>query len=426
MPPDFEPRLLALAEVILRVGVNLQPGQRLLIGEPYELQGVARSAGRLVEAIRTAAREMWPGRPAPAIEVIWGDAARLREFAVKRTWHDYAMMVGTGAAQIDAYIRRGDAVLFLQSSLPGFLDDLPVDRVSELRRIGWEYFGPVSHQLVEGATNWSVAPAPTPEWALVVNDDLPAGQRLGVLWDDVFKAMRIPAPAGPGADRPALKAIADWEAHLGALARYRDTLNLRLYSTVHYEGDGTHLTVALPEEHLWCTAQLKTKSGLAFTANLPTEEVFTVPHRDSAEGIVRAARPVCYGSTIIDGIELEFKHGRVVQARAREGEDLLKRLLETDEGARRLGEVAILPAAQTGRAPDRMQPDVSAAAGNSLDPWQSSGRFYYHPLLDENTGSHIALGESYGFCLRAPNPAALNRSLIHVDLSIEAKAHLGR
>ena len=425
MSSDFEPRLLALAEVILRVGVNLQRGQRLLLGEPYELQGVARGAGVLVEAIKTVAQEICPTQTRPVIEVIWGDAARLREFAVKRAWHDYAMMVGTSAAQIDAYIRSGDAVLFLQSSLPGFLDDLPVDRVSELRRIGWEYFGPVSHQLVQGATNWSVAPAPTPDWAHVVNDDLPAEQRLPVLWEDVFKAMRIPAMPGPGAARPSAEAIAGWRAHLGALSRYRDGLNLPLFSTLRYEGDGTNLTVALPPEHTWCTAQLKTKSGLSFTANLPTEEVFTAPHRDSAEGVVRAARPVCYGSTIIDGIELEFKRGRVVQARAREGEDLLKRLLDTDEGARRLGEVAILPSAQTGR-PAGPASSGQVAPGDSLDPWQSSGRLYYHPLLDENTGSHIALGESYGFCLRAPNPAALNRSLIHVDLSIAAKAHLVR
>jgi aminopeptidase len=184
-----------------------------------------------------------------------------------------------------------------------------------------------------------------------------------------------------------------------ALQNRRDKLNSLRLTTLRYAGDGTDFTLTLPPEHVWCTAQLTLHSGVAFVANLPTEEVFTTPHKDSAAGTVRVARPINYGGAMIDGIELEFRQGRVVRASARSGHDLLNRLLDTDDGAVRLGEVALVPHATT---------------------LASSGRLFHHSLLDENASDHIALGEAYDFCLRSPNPRATNRSLIHVDLSLDA------
>src|SRR5262249_27254560 len=142
MLPDFEPRLRAFAEVIVRVGLNLQRGQRLLIAEPYELQGVARSAEVIVEAVIKAA--------AADAEVIWGDGRRLREFVEKADWRGFAQLAGNNARRLADGVRRGDALLFLQGSQPHLLDGLPAGRVAELRRIGWEYFGPVAQQLVQG------------------------------------------------------------------------------------------------------------------------------------------------------------------------------------------------------------------------------------------------------------------------------------
>jgi len=385
MLPDFEPRLRAFAEVIVRVGLNLQPGQRLLIAEPYELQGVARSAEVIVETvIKTAAADA---------EVIWGDGPRLREFAEKADWRGFAQLAGNNAQRLADGVRQGDALLFLQGSQPQLLDGLPAGRVAELHRIGWEHFGPVAQQLVEGATNWTVAPAPSPAWANAVYADLPANQRLAALWQEVFTASRVNEPAP----------LAAWQIHLRLLRQRRDALNARQLKSLRYKGEGTDLTVALPPGHVWRTAQLATQSGTPFVANLPTEEVFTAPHRDSTEGMVRVSRPINYGGVAITGIELEFKRGRVIAAQARTRGDLLKQLLDTDEGARRLGEVAIVAE------------DTSLAR---------TGRLFYHPLLDENAQSHIALGDGYGFCLRRPDPAVLNRSLIHVDLPFDASVIL--
>jgi aminopeptidase len=381
MITDFEPRLRAFAEVIVRVGLNLHPGQRLIIAEPYELQGVARSAEVIVETvIKTAAADA---------DVIWGDGPRLREFAEKADWRGFNQLAAGNAKQLADGIRRGDALLFLQGSQPRLLDGVPAERVAELRRIGWENFGPVAQQLVQGATNWTVAPAPSPAWAHTAYPDLPSDQRLAALWQDVFTATRVNEPSP----------LAAWKLHLRLLQRECATLNQQRLRTLRYKGEGTDLTVALPPGHVWCTAQLATKSGLSFVANLPTEEIFTAPHRDSAEGHVRVSRPISYSGAIIDGIELEFKRGSVVAASARAGADLLERLLDTDEGSIRLGEVAVVPEQTSlGRA----------------------NRLFYHPLLDENATSHIALGEAYGFCQRPPDPAALNRSLVHVDLPFDA------
>ncbi len=371
----------AFAEVIVRVGLNLQRGQRLLIAEPYELQGVARSAEVIVEAISKAA--------ATEIEVIWGDGPRLREFALNKDWPGFVQLMSTHARRMHSYIQNHDALLFLQSSQPTMLDGIAPESVAALRRISWEHFGPIARQLVQGATNWTVAPAPMPAWAQAVYADLPSDQRLASLWQDVFTAMRINEPSP----------LAAWQLHLRLLRQQCASLNTQRLPTLRYKGEGTDLTVALPPGHVWCTAQLTTKSGVPFLANLPTEEIFTAPHRNSAEGTVHVSRPISYSGAVIKGIELEFKRGAVVAASAQTGTDLLARLLDTDEGASRIGEVAIVSEQTSlGRA----------------------GRLFYHPLLDENASSHIALGEAYGFCQRPPDPAVLNRSLVHVDLPFDA------
>jgi aminopeptidase len=420
MITNFEARLRAFAKVVVRVGLNLQRGQRLLIAEPYELQGVARSAEVIVDAVRAAAMESG-SIPAAAIEVIWGDGPRLREFAARRDWRGLTKLVAANATSMERHVQRGDALLFLQGYQARLMDGISPESVAKSRRIGWEHFGPIAQQLVGGATNWTVVPAPSSGWAGAVYADLPSAQRLAALWADVFIAMRVPLWAGrspdddsPGDDSSAA-AVAAWQLHLQSLQRRRDELNARNLTAISYQGDGTDLQVALPAGHTWCTACLNTNSGLPFVANLPTEEVFTAPHRDSASGTVRVARPVNFGGSVIDGIELEFRQGQVVRAGARVGSDLLERLLGTDEGAGRLGEVALVESG--GHKP----PSADGTPDNGAAGWQNSGRLFYHPLLDENSANHVALGEAYGFCLRSPVAGVLNRSLIHVDLPIDAR-----
>lgn len=412
MLPDFEVRLRAFAEVAVRVGVNLQPGQRLLIADPYELQGVARSAEVIVQAVESVAREVGGA----GVAVIWGDGPRLREFAERADWRGFAKLVQTNAAQMRRHLDDGGAFLFLIGSQPRLLEGLPAANVSELHRIAWQNFGPIVQRLISGESQWSLVPAPSPAWATAAFADLPSEQRLAALWETAFESCRVgpllaeAAHSAFASKDPAGDPVAAWRTRLAQLEQRRFELNNQRAITLRYQGDGTDLTVKLPAKHVWCTAAGKTRDGIAFVQNLPTEEVFTAPHKDSAEGTIRVSRPVNHGGALIDGIELQFKRGEVVAASARTGNDFLQRLLETDSGACRLGEVAL----------------VEPAAGIPAPRWQSSGRFYYHPLLDENTANHVALGEAYRFCLDSIFSLGLNRSLIHVDFPLSATATLAR
>ncbi len=412
-----EPRLAAYAAVIVQVGLNLQPGQRLLIAEPYELQGVSRSAEKLVAAVTNAA--LASGCPSPAaIEIIWGDPTRLREFAANKNWRGLTRLVADNATKMNDCVQRGDAILFLLGSQSGLMEGIPPQQVAEARAICSSYFGGIARQLMQGATNWTATPSPSPEWADLVYADLPPEQRMPALWAAVFDAIRMPPcdanSTAAVATLPPTGILTAWATHLRTLQKHRDDLNTQRFKSLHYQGEGTDLTVTLPAEHLWCTAHLRSKAGFSFVANLPTEEAFTLPHRDSAQGTVRVARPITFGGSVIDGIELEFARGCVVKATAKTGETLLHRLLETDAGACRLGEVALV-----GENLSR-----SEIPNEILPPAWAKQRLFHHALLDENACSHIALGDSYGFCLSSPNPSALNHSLIHIDLPIAAKANL--
>ncbi len=419
MAPAHDSRLRSCAEVIVRIGVNLQPGQRLLITEPYELHGVSREASALVEAVSTIVVEA----DCPAPSIVWGDASRLRQYAEQADWRGFAQLVSAQMQHMKSHLDAGGAFLFPLSSFPRLMDGIAPENVSEVRRIAWEHFGPLVQRLTAGESQWTIIPAPTSTWADATFAERPEEQRLNALEETVFSAMRISTVGGalcpdPSWYKPAPTSnpLHAWQSHLHALAQWRDALNARRHKFIRYQGPGTDLTVKLPASHHWCTAQLTTKSGITFVANLPTEEVFTAPDRNSAEGIVRVSRPINYGGAVIEGIELEFKQGCVIAARARTGSRLLEQLLNTDDGSNRLGEVAIVGNPAATSTPD------SVGTGQPPPPtnWQNSGRLFYHTLLDENASSHIALGEAYRFCNNSPFAFGLNRSLVHVDLPLDA------
>jgi len=394
MLPDFEARLNDYANALVRIGVNLQPGQRLLVTDPYDQQGVARSAEVLVEAVRRVAREI-----SDDFEVLWSPSAQIREMAAADQRGVFDRLVEENTSRLAHHLRRGGAFLFLTGSQPRLMEGVPAAHLAAQHEIAWRHLGPIVQQLVHGTSQWCIAPAPSPSWAALTFADLPSEQRLAALWRCVFEAARA-----AGDDRTCER----WNEHLDRLVATAEKLNTARHTRVRFTGADTDLTLALPDRHHWCTAEQQTTRGVRHVINLPTEEVFTAPDCRSANGRVRVARPVCHAGTTIDGIELEFRAGRVVAATARTNEELLRELLSTDDGAVRLGEVALL-ASELGAAP----PD-----------WPVARAVFHHPLLDENAANHIALGEAYPFCHRGWWKRALNRSLVHVDLPLDARATL--
>jgi aminopeptidase len=379
MPADHPPSLRSFAEVVLRIGLNLQPGQPLLITDPYDLLGVHPEAVPLAETIRDAA--------GVETAILTSDPIRLRSLADAGDLRAYAALAADHVRRLRTHLARGGAFLFLTGTAPQLFAGLPPERLGRFESAKWSQLGPLIQRLIRGAGQWTLLPCPTHDWARL------AGQDVAALWETLFRALRLDI-ADP---------VTAWQTRLDALTTRCDELNAACHRWIRYTGPGTDLTLALPRTHVWCTARLRSTSGIPFVVNLPTEEVFTAPHKGSASGHVAVSRPVVHNGTDMDGIELEFRSGRVVRARARRGEDYLHRLLATDHGAGCVGEVALVP--------DRTHLT-----------W--SGRACHHAILDENTSNHIALGDAYRFCSRAWLPLALNSSLLHLDLPLDAEVEL--
>jgi aminopeptidase len=237
--------------------------------------------------------------------------------------------------------------------------------------------------------------AATPAWAAAVFPELQADAALAKLWDAIFAASRADQ-ADP---------VAAWKTHDSKLHLWADRMNARRYAALHFKGPGTDLKVGLADDHLWLGGGTTAGNGNYCIPNMPTEEVFTTPHKDRVEGTVTSTKPLSHQGTLIEGIRVRFEGGKIVEAHAAKGEQVLQKLIETDEGARRLGEVSLVP---------------------NSSPISASGMLFLNTLFDENAACHIALGQAYSSCLKngdklTPEELArkgANDSLIHVDWMI--------
>jgi aminopeptidase len=372
------------AELALQVGVGLRPGRRLVVRSPIEAAPLARALA--AAAYRTGA---------PYVTAMWSDPemARLRyDLAPEGTFDEVAY--GEGAA-LAGMAERGDAFVSIDAKDPELLRDADPERVATARSAAQRSLKPFRRYVMNGGVAWTILAAATPAWAAKVFPEEDAEAATARLWQAIFTAVRLDA-GDP---------VAAWREHVAALEARSEHLNERRYRSLRFRGAGTDLSVGLADAHVWRGGQTVTNDGRTFVPNLPTEEVFTAPHRDRVEGTVRASLPLAYAGRVIDGLRLRFSEGRVVEAGADSGEEVLARLLDTDDGARRLGEVALV----------------------SVDsPIRRSGRLFFDTLFDENAASHLALGEAYRICteggqaLGDAEAAArgLNASLTHVDFMI--------
>ena len=387
----IEPRLDVYGDLAVKVALNLQPGQRLLIIGPMMNGGVALEAAPLVRQIAASAYRAG----AELVEAIWGDEAlQLVRFhnARKETLGEFSTWLPTA---LEEHAKAGHAVLSVYANDPDLLQHEPPALVGALQQATSRAVMPFREHISRNATNWGVIAAASDAWAAKVFRDAPAGERLSRLWETIVRLCRL--------DRP--DSIAAWREHLASLAARSQHLNHRRYLALRFTGPGTDLTVGLPDGHIWVSGASVTLSGIPFVANLPTEEVFTMAHRNRVDGTVRATKPLSYGGTLIEDFSLTFKSGAVVDFTAARGETVLRQLVETDATAGRLGEVALVP---------------------HSSPIAQSGLLFYSTLFDENAASHVALGSAYKFTLRGADAmndtefeqAGGNRSAIHVDFMI--------
>jgi aminopeptidase len=286
-----------------------------------------------------------------------------------------------------------DAELAIASTDPELLAGISPDLIAANRKAMMQKLDPL--RKYENDSNWCVVATASPAWAKKVFTDLSVQQAQEKLWEEIFTTCRVNTP----------DPVAAWHEHTEHLKQYRSYLNDQRFAALQYTAPGTDLTIGLPEKHLWQGAQAEFKNGITGIPNLPTEEVFTTPHKDNVHGTVRATMPLNYGGVLIDGFQLTFEKGRAVNVSAQKGEEVLRKMIEMDENASRLGEVALVP---------------------HSSPISQRGILFYNSLFDENASCHIALGNSYrdtivgGEDMTDEEFAAHggNKSLLHTDFMI--------
>jgi aminopeptidase len=383
---SFDQKLDRLAEVAIRIGLNLREGQELVLTAPTDALPLVR---RITEHAYRAGAKL--------VTVFYSDDAT----TIARFQHapdasfDYAPQWLQDA--IATAFRSGAARMAITGANPALLAQQDPSKVSRANIAASKASKPAMELITRHEINWTIVAAATPAWAALVFPNDPPELALGRLWDAIFATSRITS-ADP---------VAQWQQHGANLKKRVDFLNnKRFHSLRFYTPDGaTDLTVGLADQHLWAGGGTTAGNGVYCQPNIPTEECFTTPHKDRVNGVVTASKPLSHQGTLIENIRCTFKDGKIVEATATKGQEAINKLISTDDGARRLGEVALVP-------------------HNS--PIAQSGILFWNTLFDENAASHIALGQAYSTCLIGGEKMSneelaklgANESLIHVDWMI--------
>lgn len=377
------------AEFVVRIGVGVQPGQTLLINCPIDAAYFGRACAEVGYA--AGARD---------VVVHYGDEklARLRlqnaALPVLEEVKDWTVQ------KYMAYVEGegGACVLNIHSDDPEIFKGLSAEKVEKANLALRKAMRPYRAYTMNDRIQWCIAAIPSPAWALKIYPALSQEAAMEALWDAIFDVTRMKEPDPAAA----------WRHHLDSMAAHRDFLNNARFSAIHLKSaNGTDLTVGLADDHLWEVAEGYTPEGYRFLPNVPTEEVYTAPHRERVNGTVAGTKPYVYNGDIIDGFTVTFENGRVISHTARVGNELLESLLSTDEGACRIGEIALVPYSS---------------------PISQKGLLFYSTLFDENAACHIAFGAGYPGNVKGgthmDTPALLqkgvNDSVIHDDVMVGA------
>ena len=372
------------AEVIAKVGLNLQEGQRLFIA-------AGLNTAPLVREVTAKAYE----NGAPLVTVFWDDEElkKIRhQYAPRDSFEEFPEWVARGILE---NAERGDAYLSVTGLDPDLLAGFDPELIALELKTRAKHYKPALNLISNGGVQWTVVCPPTPKWAEKIFPDLSEEEAEEKLWGVMEKLCRLDY------DDP----VTAWQQHLSDLSKRHDYLNKMQFETLHFRGPGTDLKVGMPKYHVWKGGSGKTQGGVDFTANLPTEEVFSVPHKDRVEGTVHSTKPLNYFGNLIEDFSLTFEKGRVVDFSAKKGEETLRKMLESDENAKQLGEVALVP---------------------YYSPISESGLIFFNTLYDENAACHLALGSAYRINIKDGvkmsdeelDAAGVNDSLIHVDFMI--------
>lgn len=382
---NFNENLKKYARLIAETGVNVQDNHTVVLQISVDQAPLARLITE--EAYRLGAAE---------VIVQWSDETIQREFLAHAATDRIENVPQYKIDQTDDWIAKGASRISVVSSNPDALAGVDAQRVAAFQAANGKALVNLRKATQANKVSWTVVAAASEGWAAKVFPELATSEeQVDALWNEIFKTTRIYE------ENPVIA----WNIHDKKLQEKAAELNEQQFTALHYTAPGTDLTIGLPKNHLWEGAGSYNARGEEFMANMPTEEVFTSPDSRRVDGYVSSTKPLSYAGTIISGMKFTFKDGKVVDFSAEQGEEALKNLLAIDEGAKHLGEVALVP-------------DPS--------PISQSGLIFYNTLFDENASNHLAFGSAYAFNLQGGTEmseeelaeAGLNRSQTHVDFMV--------
>lgn len=382
---NFNENLKKYARLIAETGVNVQDNHTVVLQISVNQAPLARLITE--EAYRLGAAE---------VIVQWSDETIQREFLAHAATDRIENVPQYKIDQTNDWIAKGASRISVVSSNPDALAGVDAQRVAAFQAANGKALVNLRKATQANKVSWTVVAAASEGWAAKVFPELATSEeQVDALWNEIFKTTRIYE------ENPVIA----WDIHDKKLQEKAAELNEQQFTALHYTAPGTDLTIGLPKNHLWEGAGSYNARGEEFMANMPTEEVFTAPDSRRVDGYVSSTKPLSYAGTIISGMKFTFKDGKVVDFSAEQGEEALKNLLAIDEGAKHLGEVALVP-------------DPS--------PISQSGLIFYNTLFNENASNHLAFGSAYAFNLQGGTEmseeelaeAGLNRSQTHVDFMV--------
>lgn len=382
---DFHKKLNKYAKLTVRVGINLQKGQPLVITAPVEGAEFVRLVAR--NAYEIGASDVHINWNDDTLTKLKYENAPMEVFEYFPKWKSDAM--------ID-YAKRGAGFISIHAEDPELLKDMDPKKIATANKssgIGMKEFRKYT---MNDINSWCVISIPTKGWAKRVFKDVDEDTAVEMLWERIFKATRMDL------DDP----VQAWKDHIKTLEEKVTYLNNKSFKTLYYtSSNGTDLVINLPEGHKWSGGTGTNSKGTFFVANMPTEEVYTLPHKTGVNGVVYSTKPLNYGGNLIDDFKIVFKDGKVIDFEAKIGQDILKDLLDIDEGARYLGEVALVP---------------------HSSPISQANIVFFNTLFDENASCHLAFGKAYPTCIAGGEKMTdeeleklgVNNSLTHEDFMI--------
>ena len=380
-------KLEKFAELAVRVGANLQPGQEVVLRCDVEVAAFARILAK--KAYECGAKR---------VHMQWRDEKIARLSMDCASEETLCEVPSYELEQSDYFIRNNCCLISVAAGDPNIYKGCDPDKVAKVNAAVGTAQKAFREATMSNALRWTIVSVPTTSWAKTVFPSDSEARAIDRLWESIAAVMRLNEP----------DPVAAWRAHIDTLQRRAAFLNEHAFFALRLtSANGTDLTVGLADGHVWLAAEEVGQDGVPFTANMPTEEIFTAPHRMRVNGVVKNALPLVHNGTVVDGFSLTFREGKVVDFSAERGEETLKGLIETDEGTSRLGEIALI---------------------GKRSPVAQLGTLFYNTLFDENASCHLALGQAYPTTIRGGENLSkadltargANDSIEHADFMIGA------